>query len=127
MPAPEPIRRFTTGVFNPISRQFAGWLPWFGILVYAGRKSGRTYHTPINVFRHGDLYAFALTYGRDVAWVKNVQAAGGCEIVTRGHRIRLVEPQLFADETRHLMPPPVRLILRLMRVCDFVTMRAVQA
>jgi deazaflavin-dependent oxidoreductase (nitroreductase family) len=124
MPAPEPVRRFTTGLFNPISRHFAAWLPWFGILVYVGRKSGKTYHTPVNVFRHGEVYAVALTYGRDVAWVKNVLAAGGCEIVTRGRRIRVIEPRVFADDTQHLMPPLVRVILRVMRVRDFMTMRA---
>ena len=124
MPAPEPVRRFTTWVFNPISRHFAAWLPLFAMLVYVGRKSGKTYHTPVNVFRHGDEYTFALTYGRDVQWVKNVLAAGGCEIINRRRRIRLTHPRLFVDESRHLMPLPVRLILRLTHVTDFLTMRA---
>ena len=123
MPAPEPVRRFTTRVFNPMSRHLAGWLPLFAMLVYVGRKSGKTYHTPVNVFRHGNEYTFALTYGRDVQWVKNVLAAGGCEIITRRRRVRLTDPQLFADESRHLMPRPVRLILRLTNVTDFLTMR----
>ena len=121
---PEPVRRFTTGLFNPFSRHVAGWLPWFAILVYVGRKSGKTYRTPMNVFRHGQEYTFALTYGRDVQWVKNVLAAGGCEMVTRGRTVRLTEPRLFVDESLHLMPPPVRLVLRLIDVTDFLTMRA---
>src|ERR1700690_3537895 len=91
---------------------------------YAGRTSGRTYHTPINVFRRGDEYVFALTYGSDVQWVKNVLAAGGCEIRVRGRDERLVEPEMFVDPARRLMPPPVRLILRLNHVTEFLRMRA---
>ena len=36
---------------NRITGLFAGWLPGFGILTHVGRKSGKVYRTPINVFR----------------------------------------------------------------------------
>ena len=35
---------------NRITGLFAGWLPGFGILTHLGRKSGKVYRTPINVF-----------------------------------------------------------------------------
>ena len=54
------IRPFTTHVFNPITRRFARWLPGFGILAYRGRKSGRQYRTPLNVFRHEDEWIIAM-------------------------------------------------------------------
>jgi deazaflavin-dependent oxidoreductase (nitroreductase family) len=117
------IRPFTTHVFNPIARRFAGWLPGFGILTYRGRTSGKTYRTPLNVFRRGDSYVFALTYGADVQWVKNVVAAGGCAMRTRGRDVRLVEPEVFIDPGRRLMPPIVRLVLGLDRVSEFLRMR----
>src|SRR5262245_5937901 len=117
------IRPFTTHVVNPITRLFAGWLPGFAILTYVGRKSGRTYRTPMNTFRRGDRYVFALTYGSDVDWVKNVVAAGGGGMRTRGRDVRLVEPEVFVDPTRHLMPLPVRWGLRFMRVTEFLRMR----
>ena len=118
------LRPFTTRLFNPISRRFAGWLPWFGILSYAGRKSGRRYRTPINVFRHGDRYVFALTYGSEVQWVKNVLAAGEVEMQTRGRDVHLVEPELFTDPSRRLMPWIVRVVLRLNDTKEFLRMRA---
>ncbi len=118
------MRPFTTRFVNPLTRLFAGWLPWFGILTYKGRTSGRTYRTPMNVFRHGDDYVFALTYGSEVQWVKNVLAAGGCDIRARGRDIRLVEPEVFVDPTRRLMPLPVRLILRLNGTTEFMRMRS---
>jgi deazaflavin-dependent oxidoreductase (nitroreductase family) len=71
-------------VINPLTRLVAGWLPGFAILSHVGRTSGRTYRIPINVFRRGDHYLFALTYGSDVDWVKNVRAAGGCLLRSRG-------------------------------------------
>ena len=56
---------------NPITRPVAKKLPTFAILTH--RASGRTYRTPINVFRRGDEYFFFLTYGSDVQWVKNIR------------------------------------------------------
>jgi hypothetical protein len=35
---------------NRITRMFSGWLPGFGILTHVGRKSGKVYRTPVNVF-----------------------------------------------------------------------------
>lgn len=117
------LKPFTTRLFNPISRRVAGRLPLFGILSYLGRKSGRLYHTPLNVFRRGDGYVFALTYGSEVDWVKNVLAAGEAHLRTRGRDVHLVEPELFVDPTRRLMPLPVRIVLRLNNVNEFLRMR----
>jgi deazaflavin-dependent oxidoreductase (nitroreductase family) len=117
------IRPFTTHVFNPISRRFVRWLPGFGILVYRGRKSGKEYRTPLNAFRHGNEWVFALTYGSDVQWVKNVIAAGEAILEVRRRRIRLVDPELVVDPARRLMPPVVRQGLGLMRVSEFLRMR----
>jgi len=117
------LRPFTTRVVNPLTRRVAGWLPMFGILLYRGRKTGREYRTPMNVFRHGDEYVFALTYGSDAQWVKNILAAGDCELRTRGRTFRLVEPVVFVDPERRRMPFPVRQLLGVMRVSEFLRMR----
>ena len=117
------IRPFTTHVFNPISRLFVRWLPGFAILRYRGRRSGKQYRTPMNVFRRGDDWVFALTYGSDVQWVKNVLAAGEANLEIRRRTIRLVEPELIVDPQRRLMPQPVRFVLGLMRVSEFLRMR----
>jgi deazaflavin-dependent oxidoreductase (nitroreductase family) len=120
------LRPFTTHLFNPLSRRFAGWLPAFGILSYVGRKSGRPYRTPLNVFKRGDGYVFALTYGSEVDWVKNVLAAGEADLRTRGRDVHLVEPELFVDPTRRLMPLVVRIVLRMNNVSEFLRMRQAQ-
>jgi deazaflavin-dependent oxidoreductase (nitroreductase family) len=98
-------------------------LPGFAIIRYPGRKTGKTYRTPMNFFRAGDAYVFALTYGSDVQWVKNVLVAGEAELQIGSKRIHLTDPELFVDPARSLMPPIVRFGLRLMRVTEFLRMR----
>jgi deazaflavin-dependent oxidoreductase (nitroreductase family) len=121
------IRPFTTRLFNPISRLFVRWLPGFAILAYRGRKTGKAYRTPMNVFRHNSDWVFALTYGSDVQWVKNVLAAGEATLEIRSRRIRLVDPRLIVDPGRRLMPVGVRQFLGLMRVSEFLRMREATA
>ena len=93
---------------NPVTRLFAGWLPWFAILTHVGRRSGRSYQIPINAFRRGDHYVFALTYGSSVDWLKNVLAAGECNIRTRGRDVRLVDPEVIVDPKLRDLPWLVR-------------------
>src|SRR5215471_14576762 len=117
------LRHFVTRFVNPLTRLFAGRAPGFGILTCRGRTSGRMYSTPINVFRRGDDYIFVLTYGSDTEWVKNVLAAGGCRILTRGRNVRLTRPEVIVDPTRSLVPAPIRFIGRLGNVTEFLWMQ----
>lgn len=121
------LRPFTSRIFNRLSIHFAGWLPSFAILTHVGRTSGKTYRTPINVFHRGDHVVFALTYGSDVQWLKNIMAAGECEMRTRGRDVHLVEPELIIDPDLKLMPAPVRVMGRFNRVTELLRMRVVDA
>jgi deazaflavin-dependent oxidoreductase (nitroreductase family) len=118
------MRHFTTGLFNPGTLLIFGRLPGCGILTHVGRTSGRRYRVPIFVLRRGDDYVFALTYGSSSHWVKNILAAGGAELRVRGRDLRLVEPEVFVDKTRQLMPLPYRLAGRAVLVTEFLRMRA---
>jgi deazaflavin-dependent oxidoreductase (nitroreductase family) len=124
MPIPRFVRPFTKRLINPVTRLFAARMPGFAMVSYVGRRSGRVYRTPLNVFRRGDEYTFALTYGPDVQWVANVLAAGRCEIESAGRLTRLVEPRLIRDPTRSRMPQPVRAFLGLIGVHEFLVLRA---
>jgi deazaflavin-dependent oxidoreductase (nitroreductase family) len=98
---------------NRVTSLFAGWLPGFGILTHLGRKSGKVYRTPINVFRASNGFIIALTYSSQSEWVKNVLAAGGCELRTLGKRYQLSAPNVVHDPTRRRFPLPVRVVLRI--------------
>ena len=120
MPLPRAIARTNRRVTNRLLGGLATRLPLFGVVVHTGRRSRRQYRTPVNVFRRGDRYIIALTYGSNADWVRNVQADGGCTLETRGRTLHLSRPRLFHDEGRHAVPTPVRLILGLINVSDFL-------
>jgi deazaflavin-dependent oxidoreductase (nitroreductase family) len=127
MPIPRGVARFNKRVTNRITRHVAGWMPGFAIVIHTGRRSVRTYLTPVNVFRDGERYVFALTYGAESAWVRNVLAAGRCEVRTRRRNVELVEPERFADPTHRLVPVPTRWILALLSVDEFLATRPARA
>jgi deazaflavin-dependent oxidoreductase (nitroreductase family) len=122
MPIPQAVGRWNRVGLNRVTRHVAPWLPGFGVVIHRGRRSGRSYRTPVNVFRTEDGYLFALTYGPDTDWVKNVQAAGGCELETHRRTVRLVSPRLYHDETRRGIRPVERAVLRIIGVADFLAM-----
>ena len=124
MPGSRGLARFNRRFTNVVTSRFAPWAPGFGVLTHRGRHSGQLYRTPVNVFPRGDKYVVALTYGSNSDWVKNVLAAGEADLRTRGRTVHLTTPRLFHDESRRLMPPPVRLLLRLFGVADFLELQA---
>ena len=123
------LAAFNLAVTNRISSRFAPRLPGFGIVTHVGRKSGRMYRTPVNVFRAPNGFLIALTYGRESEWVRNVLAAGGCELETRGVRYQLSAPRIMHDPTRGRFPFPVREspdLLARMISCSFPLLRLPQ-
>jgi deazaflavin-dependent oxidoreductase (nitroreductase family) len=114
------VAAFHRAVTNRIASRFATRLPGFAIVTNVGRKSGRVYRTPVNVFREPDGFLIALTYGRDSGWVRNVLAAGGCQLETRRVRYQLSAPIIVHDPTRQRFPFFVRVVLRLIDANDFV-------
>jgi deazaflavin-dependent oxidoreductase (nitroreductase family) len=121
------VAAFHLAVTNRITSRFADRLPGFAILTHAGRKSGRVYRTPVNVFRTPEGFLIALTYGRESEWVKNVLAAGRGELETRGVRCQLFAPTIVHDPTRRRFPLPVRIVLRLIGATDFMQLSTSRA
>jgi len=120
------MRKANKVALNKVTRQLAPWLPGLGVVVHRGRTTGKQFRTPVNVFpRPGDRYVLALTYGSDTDWVKNVVAAGGCELLTRGTHIELTAPRLFHDETRREIRVVERSILGLLHMYDFLELHVV--
>jgi deazaflavin-dependent oxidoreductase (nitroreductase family) len=120
MPLPDWLGRFNRTVTNRIVRSFAGRLPGFAILTHTGRRSGRRYRTPVNIFRSGDGFVIALTYGRERDWVRNVMAAGGCDVKTQGAALYLQDPHIVTDVSQTLVPGLVRPILKAVGVTEFM-------
>jgi deazaflavin-dependent oxidoreductase (nitroreductase family) len=126
MPLPQRLARFNRIATNRLTGRFAGRLPGFGILIHRGRRSGKEYRTPLNVFRTRDGYRIALTYGPDRDWLRNIEAAGGCTLIVRGRRVEVRDPRLVTDPTNAWAPLPVRLILSRVGVTQSVVLSARQ-
>jgi deazaflavin-dependent oxidoreductase (nitroreductase family) len=110
-------------VTNRLTQPLAPHLPGFAVVTHVGRRSGRPYRTPVNVFSRDDSFVFALTYGHEAQWVENVRAAGGCELTTRGKTYKLTDPEIFRDSSRNAAAPVARPMLRLIGADEFMRMR----
>lgn len=122
MPLPRALARFNRVVTNRLLRPLAMVLPNFGVVVHHGRVSGREYRTLVNWWRDEETAIVALTYGRDVDWLKNLSAAGGGAIACRGRTYRLGEPVVIGREGLTRMPGTVRVILSTIDVDTFAVM-----
>ena len=118
MPMGRSMARFNHHVTNRVFRRVAGWMPGFAIVTHVGQRTGRSYRTPVNVFAMEGGYVFALTYGSSALWVRNVLAAGECEMHTRGRQVHLANPRLRVDRNLGGMPALVRFMLRRNGVTD---------
>jgi len=113
------LAAFDLAVTNRISSRFAPRLPGFGIVTHVGRKSGRVYRTPVNVFRAPNGFLIALTYGRESEWVKTYSrlAAASLKLAVW---YQLSAPTIMHDPTRGRFPFPVRVVLKLVRADEYM-------
>ena len=123
MPMSKRMAKFNHLVTNRTIGRCAPWLPGFGVVHHVGRKSGRAFRTPVNVFLRDGDYVMALTYSSNTDWVKNVLAAGECDLVHRRQRHHLVEPVLYEDPKRTIIRGPARIILRLNGTTEFLRLQ----
>jgi deazaflavin-dependent oxidoreductase (nitroreductase family) len=56
----------------------------FALARHVGRRSGRAYETPLILAPVPGGFVAELTYGPDVDWYRNIEAAGRCTVVHRG-------------------------------------------
>ena len=123
MPIPARVAQWNKVGLNRVVRHVAPWMPGLGLVVHRGRRSGRTYQTPVNTFPTENGYIIALTYGAEkTEWVKNVVAAGGCEVRTGGRSYQADSPRVYHDETRAGIRPLERRVLGLIGAADFLSL-----
>ena len=104
------LARFNRDHLNRVMLALAP-VPPFAALIHRGRKTGREYRIVLNAWKCGDRFAFALPYGADSDWVRNVVANGAAELEWRRARIHLHRPV-----------PPVFFVYRAFGVDEFLLM-----
>ncbi len=118
------MARFNKLVTNKLAVHVAGLLPGMGIVVHVGRRTRNVYRTPVLVLRTKDGYRIALTYGRDADWVQNALAHGAVRLIARRSEHELSDPEIVTDVHHQHVPWIERVVLRLLRVQDFLDFTA---
>lgn len=107
----EAVRRFNHRWLNPAMLRVAGDRYWYaGCLEHVGRRSGRTYRTPVVAHAVDGGFAVALPYGSDVDWVRNLQASGSGRLRNHGASYRVEAPRVVAIAE---VPPGLPAVTRL--------------
>ena len=94
MHLPHFMRRVNRVFTNPLMGTFAWLVPPLAVVHHVGRKSRRSYRTPVAAFRSAAGFVIPMTYGRDVDWARNIVSAGSCQIVQMGQRFSLRNPRI---------------------------------
>jgi deazaflavin-dependent oxidoreductase (nitroreductase family) len=102
----------------------ASRVPTAAVLHHRGRRTGRSYNTPVRVYRTSQGYLVPLAYSRDAAWALNLLAAGGGEMTRGGRRYQLTQPRRAGSEARALLPAWVSLMMCALRINDFLQFEA---
>ncbi len=103
------IAQFNKNVTNPVLKLWAPYLRHMAIIEHKGRKSGKTYQTPVMAFVENGALSVVLNYGTKSDWVQNVRSAGSAVVVYRGKRYKLTAPRIMPIDSADL-PRSVRAI-----------------
>lgn len=117
--------RILQHTLNPLTLRMArrGLGP-FALVRHTGRKSGRTFETPLILARVPGGFVAELTYGPEVNWYRNIVTAGGGTIVWKGrpYTIDAIAP-MATDVGRRAYGPPASWLLTLLRRHEFRLLR----
>ncbi|MFC8921423.1 nitroreductase family deazaflavin-dependent oxidoreductase [Cellulosimicrobium sp. NPDC057127] len=128
MPLPRWVARSNKHVLNPLMLRVATGVGPMAVVRHVGRRSGLDRRTPVFAFAYRDggrvRVVLALTYGPDVDWVRNVDAAGSFVLERRGEEYVVDDVRrVTGEDGARLVPAPVRVALRLLGVDEFRTGR----
>jgi len=89
------LRRLTQ-LTRPLAMRSAGTeKASTSVVRHVGRRSGRTYETPVVAVEHDEGFFIALPYGDRTDWMKNVVAGGEASLVNQGRTYRVDQPQVI--------------------------------
>lgn len=94
----EKIIRFNKQTLNPNTLKIAGGRSnVYAIVQHVGRRSGRTYTTPVVAKPLGDGFVIPLPYDSSVDWCRNVLAAGKCTLIWNDQEYNLEQPEIITQ------------------------------
>jgi deazaflavin-dependent oxidoreductase (nitroreductase family) len=117
------LRVFNKHVLNPAMLHLAGRKHWYAAAIrHTGRRSGKTYSTPVVADRVGDGFIVPLPYGTHVDWLRNVLAADKATIEVSGRAYEVVHPRIInAAEAAPQLPSGHRRTFQRFGIANYVT------
>jgi len=107
-------------LLNPLAMPLTRRLPPLAVLHHRGRRTGRSYDTPVQAYRTRDRWVVGLAYDHNAPFALNLMAAGGGEMTRAGRRYRITQPRRVGREARELLPAWASLQMRLVGIDDFL-------
>jgi deazaflavin-dependent oxidoreductase (nitroreductase family) len=135
---PSPIAKIVmrpmTTMLNPLIVKLAGrrHFPMAAQIRHVGRRSGRTYTTPVTARRSGNMILIALTFGNQSDWSRNVRSAGGGSIRIEGEDYDVTQPQIMSRQdakplVNAAFSPMERAGFRMLGIKQVMALRVVSA
>lgn len=91
---------------------------------HRGRRSGRSYATPVAIAHAGDHFFIPMPFGSEADWPRNVLTAGGCVIRWKGADHEVIDPEVIDIAAgRHAFNPIEGVFLRSLGIRSILRLR----
>lgn len=123
-PVVNAVRRMNRSLTNPRVMRTAGNAgTQTSVIEHVGRRSGKTYETPVDIIETTTRLLIALPYGARTDWLRNVLAAGSATVVSGGERISVERPAVVGTaDVEELIPVRTLRTLRLFGVSQCLSL-----
>jgi deazaflavin-dependent oxidoreductase (nitroreductase family) len=105
---------------NPFVLPLTRHLPPFAVLHHKGRRSGRSYDTPVQAYATPEGWLVGLAYDHNAPFALNLIAAGGGEMTRAGRRYRISRPRRVGREALKTLPALAALQMRVVGIDEFL-------
>jgi deazaflavin-dependent oxidoreductase (nitroreductase family) len=113
MRVPRAVAKFNRLVTNPLALKVGLWAPTLGSLEHVGRKSGKTYRTPLNIFETADGFVVPIGYGLESHWVQNALAGGPLTVHKAGRTVPVADARIVSKADAEPLVTRGRTLFRL--------------
>jgi deazaflavin-dependent oxidoreductase (nitroreductase family) len=112
-------------LLNPLMLRLAGKRFWYASVVeHTGRRSGKSYSTPVVADLVGGDVIIPLPYGTQVDWVRNILTAGHATVVRKGETLAVQAPEIIdSTQALPLLPRDRRRTFERVHIGHFLRMR----
>ena len=113
-------------ITSPVTVRIArsGIVPFWGVVEHRGRRSGKSYRTPVAIRSTPDGFVLPLPFGERVDWCRNLLAGGGGIVHWRGVDYAVVQPEIIDEASAaRSFNAYMRVVLRAFRVKRAIRLR----